>query len=231
LIEQPEGALDGLIAELRRNRGDPRLTPEDFAGWSRSARFDPLLYMLTRAGRTRDWASGIELSSFVLGKLNRLELHRTFPKALLYRHRHSRSEVNALANFTFLTQDTNLVVSDRAPADYLQEFAAKRPGAIESHWIPGDPRLWQVENYPGFLAARRELLAKAANGFLDGLLVFACGVAARGGRVSDRCVIPPRPAPGSSCASAAGPCGSPRAGARRCERSPRAGRRCSTAGS
>jgi hypothetical protein len=140
LIEQPEGALDGLIAELRRNRGDPRLTPEDFAGWSRSARFDPLLYMLTRAGRTRDWASGIELSSFVLGKLNRLELHRTFPKALLYRHRHSRSEVNALANFTFLTQDTNLVVSDRAPADYLQEFAAKRPGAIESHWIPGDPR-------------------------------------------------------------------------------------------
>jgi hypothetical protein len=163
LIEQPEGALDGLIAELRRNRGDPRLTPEDFAGWSRSARFDPLLYMLTRAGRTRDWASGIELSSFVLGKLNRLELHRTFPKALLYRHRHSRSEVNALANFTFLTQDTNLVVSDRAPADYLQEFAAKRPGAIESHWIPGDPRLWQVENYPGFLAARRELLAKASS--------------------------------------------------------------------
>lgn len=33
-----------------------------------------------------------------------------------------------------------------------------------------DRALWKVENYRDFLAARRELLAKAANEFLDSLL-------------------------------------------------------------
>lgn len=33
-----------------------------------------------------------------------------------------------------------------------------------------DPRLWQPENYKEFLESRRELLAKAANEFLDSLL-------------------------------------------------------------
>ena len=77
--------------------------------------------------------------------------------------------MNALANFTFLTQDTNLKVSDRLPEEYLVEYAAKHPGALESHWIPPDRDLWRLENYPDFLAARRELLADAANAFLDSL--------------------------------------------------------------
>ena len=55
------------------------------------------------------------------------------------------------------------------PAEYLAEVAGRYPGALESHWIPTDRSLWQVENYPAFLAARRELLAQAANRLLDGL--------------------------------------------------------------
>ena len=78
--------------------------------------------------------------------------------------------MNAIANLTFLTQETNLRVSDRDPAEYLEEFVNKQPGAIESHWIPMDRDLWQVEDYHAFLAARRELLAQAANVFLDSLL-------------------------------------------------------------
>ena len=90
--------------------------------------------------------------------------------ALLYEYDYSRPEVNALANFTFLTQDTNLVVSNQDPAEYLQEIEATHPGVLETHWIPMDRRLWRIENYPEFLSARRELLAAAANGFLDSLL-------------------------------------------------------------
>jgi len=41
---------------------------------------------------------------------------------------------------------------------------------IASHWIPMDRNLWKVENYPRFLAARRELLAKAADEFIESLL-------------------------------------------------------------
>ena len=89
---------------------------------------------------------------------------------LLYKCGYKRNEVNALANFTFLTQECNLEVSNRNPAEYIPEFIQKQPGAIESHWIPMDPDLWKIENYREFLEARRELLAKAANQLLDVLL-------------------------------------------------------------
>jgi hypothetical protein len=92
---------------------------------------------------------------------------------MLYARGYPRSEVNALANFTFLTQETNLLVSDHDPAEYLEEFVAKHPGAVESHWIPMDRTLWKVEKYSDFLAARRQLLADAANRFLDSLLAGA----------------------------------------------------------
>ena len=128
--------------------------------------------MMTRVGKAKDWETGNELSMHLLGKLSRLEVHHVFPKALLYKHGYSRPEVNALANFTFLTQETNLLVSNRDPAEYLEEFG-KHPDLIRSHWIPMDRRLWRVENYREFLDARRALLAEAANNFLDGLLAGA----------------------------------------------------------
>ncbi len=170
LIEEMDGGLERLINQLRQNRGDLRLYPDDFKGWSRSARFYPLLYMLTRVWHTQDWDAGIDLKSHLLGRLSSLQVHHIFPRALLYRQGYSKADVNAIANFTFLTQETNLLVSDRDPAEYLEQFAYQQPGAVESHWIPMDRALWQVENYHEFLAERRKLLAKAANDFLDSLL-------------------------------------------------------------
>jgi hypothetical protein len=170
LIEDLGGALDRLIEQLRQQRGDLRLRANDFLGWSRGARFYPLLYMLTRVHQARDWDSGVALNKYLLGSHTNLHMHHIFPKALLYKHGYSKAEANALANFTFLTQETNLKVSDRDPAEYLPAFVAKHPGAVASHWLPMDPDLWRVERYRDFLAARRELLADAANEFLDGLL-------------------------------------------------------------
>jgi len=169
-IEKNEGALDRLIALLRQNRGDLELKSDDFLGSSTGARFYPLLYMLTRSAHAKDWATGDELSSHLLGRMSALEVHHIFPKAMLYKNGATKKEANALANFTFLTKDTNLLVSDRKPAEYLEEYAAKNPGAIESHWIPMDQDLWKPENYLEFLESRRELLAKAANDFLQSLL-------------------------------------------------------------
>ena len=170
LIEQTQGGLDRLVEQLRQVRGDLRLQPNDFVGWSRGARFYPLLYMLTRVCHAKDWGSGIELSEHMLGRLWGLELHHIFPKARLYEYEYSRAEVNAIANFTFLTKDTNLLVSDREPAQCLEQFVSRQPGAVESHWIPMDRELWKTENYREFLAARRQLLANAANEFLDSLV-------------------------------------------------------------
>ena len=169
-IESIEGGLDRLIELLQQSRGDLRVRPADFAAWSRGARFYPLLYMLTRVYHAKDWGSGLELNNHILGHLGSLQLHHVFPKAVLYKHGYTRAEVNSLANFTFLTQETNLEIGDRDTSEYVPRYQAKHPGAIESHWMPIDPALWCAENYRDFLVARRELLAEAANAFLDELL-------------------------------------------------------------
>lgn len=169
VIEDLEGGLDRLINELRMWKGDLRVFPAHFSGWSIGARFYPVLYLLTRVGEAKDWGNGLPLKKQMLGKMSNLEVHHIFPKALLYRKNYRRPEVNAVANFCFLTKETNLKISDSPPEVYFQHIVSKHPGALESQWIPMDEHLWKVENYRDFLEARRELLAEAANQFLESL--------------------------------------------------------------
>jgi hypothetical protein len=168
-LQGGDDALVRLIALLRQNRGDLRVTSEDFRAWSVGARFYPLLYMLTRVYDVKDWGTGVPLRNELLGKLANLEIHHIFPKNLLYRAGYDRPEVNALANFTFLTKATNLEVTNRDPAEYIPAYEQRHPGVLASHWIPMDPALWLTDNYLDFLSARRELLSDAANRFLTEL--------------------------------------------------------------
>lgn len=158
--------VEELVGNVRQQRGSLEVTPDDFRAWSRGARFYPLLYMLTRVDGARDWGTGDQLSHFALGRQTDLEIHHIFPKSLLYQAGYQRSEVNALANFTFLTQETNREISDRHPSEYIAEYEGRHPGAVGSHWMPMDEGLRETENYPRFLQMRRELLAKATNRFL-----------------------------------------------------------------
>ena len=170
ILEREGNVLDKLIEQIRLWHGTLKVEPGHFSGWSLGARFYPVLYMLTRIGVAKDWGLGIPLKKGLLGKMNKLEIHHIFPKAQLYKARYSKPEVNALANFCFLTKDTNLSIGDRLPEEYFPEIEAKHPGALASQWIPMDKELWKIENYPDFLAARRELLAEATNEVLKALL-------------------------------------------------------------
>ena len=173
VLEDNSSGLDGLIAQLRQARADLRIQPDDFRGWSLGARFYPLIYLLTRVYGARDWCTGVALSQNLLGKYSQLHLHHIFPKSYLYKHGYQVVDVNAIANFAFLTLDSNLLISDKPPSEYLPKIAESQPGALESQWVPMDPELWKPENYLDFLSERRRLLATAANSFLDGLLAGA----------------------------------------------------------
>ena len=174
-LEQIEGGLDRLIEELRLWRGSLRVLPDHFGGWSRGARFYPILYLLTRMGEALDWGTGMPLKNSMLGKMSALELHHIFPKAQLYKHGYKRPQVNAVANFCFLTKDTNLQISDTPAEDYFPEIEESHPGALASQWIPMDPELWRLENYVEFLEARKRLLAESTNAFLEELLHGSIG--------------------------------------------------------
>jgi len=169
-LEGPNGGLDRLLEQLRLWHGGLRVEPGHFTGWSQGARFYPVLYLLTRMGGARDWCSGLPLKANLLGKMNHLEMHHIFPKAQLYKYGFKRSEVNALANFCFLTKDCNLSISDQLPEKYFPERERAHPGALASQWIPSDPALWKVENYDAFLEARKALLAAEVNQRMEELL-------------------------------------------------------------
>lgn len=162
-LEGPGGGLDRLLEQLRLWHGSLRVEPDHFTGWSLGARFYPVLYMLARMGEARDWGTGLPLKANLLGKMSHLEVHHIFPKAKLYKRGYQRPEVNALANFCFLTKGTNLNISDRLPEEYFEEIEERHPGALASQWIPMDRNLWKIENYPAFLEARRALLAEELN--------------------------------------------------------------------
>ena len=170
LIEEIEGGPDRLIEQLKFGYGGLRVEPGHFDEWSLGARFYPVLYMLTRLGAAGDWGTGLPLKVGLLGHMSKLEVHHIFPKSQLYSRDYKRSEVNALANFCFLTKDTNLSISNRLPEEYFPEIEEKHEGALRSQWIPMDRDLWRIENYREFLEARRALLAEETNKRLTELL-------------------------------------------------------------
>ena len=170
MLDGESGGLDRLLDELRQWHGGLRAEPAHFGGWSLGARFYPVLYLLTRMGEARDWGSGLPLKAGMHGRMSRLEVHHIFPKSVLYKRGYKRREVNALANFCFLTKDTNLEISNQSPHKYFAQVEKHHPGALASQWIPEDERLWKVENYLDFLEARRELLADELNTRMQDLL-------------------------------------------------------------
>ena len=167
-----KSGLDGLIKEIERVRGGNLvISPNDFKVNTMGYRFYPLLYLLTRVGSAQDLLTGITLQKQLLGNLSSLQVHHIFPKKVLKDAGFRRGEINAVANFCFLTQESNLIISKREPKDYFKQVI-KEAGeeALASQWIPLDKKLWEIDNYREFLEARRELLANASNAFLESLL-------------------------------------------------------------
>jgi hypothetical protein len=172
-LEGPDGGLDKLIEQLRLWHGGLRVETGHFNAWSLGARFYPVLYMITRMSEARDWGTGLPLKSTLLGKMSRLEVHHIFPKARLKKHTkaiYRRAEINALANFCFLTKDTNLDIRDALPAVYFAEVEVAHPGALASQWVPLAPDLRDLARFRGFLEARKAMLAAAVNSCMESLL-------------------------------------------------------------
>jgi hypothetical protein len=109
-----------------------------------------------------------------VGASNGLESHHIFPRGLLYSNGYSsetdRTVVNQVANRAFWTQAANRTISATPPAEYLPMVQENFPGALAAQAVPEDPDLWKTDNFEGFAAARRQLLADQMNSFLDDLL-------------------------------------------------------------
>lgn len=172
------GGLDRLIDQLHLAVGGDTVLPDHFDSATSNSRFYPVLYMLTRMGAARNFCDGIELKKTLFGKGASLEVHHIFPKAQLREYGYSKQQINALANFCFLTAACNKEISKQRPEEYFPKCEGKFPGVLGSQWIPESDTPWTLDRYPEFLEQRRQLLADAANSVLADLRYGSSGSAA-----------------------------------------------------
>jgi hypothetical protein len=146
-----------LLGNLRKGAGALRAEPDHFAGRlaDRSALFASWVACKSRGAKDL-----LDQGNVILQPA--IDRHHILPRSSFERER--RPEADTLANIAFVSGRTNRTVSDDAPAAYL---AAVKVGVLRSQCIPEDRGLWQIEKGEEFWQARRSLLAKAFNEFLD----------------------------------------------------------------
>lgn len=134
-----------------------------------------MTHILAKAHGAVDWFNGAPLGS-PHGQKYRIHYHHIFPQSLLYEHGYDpdnhlhRTIVNQIANRAFLTAASNLKLSNTPPEEYLPQVEEHYPGALVKQFVPMDPDLWRLERYSDFLQARRGLIARKLNEYMDALI-------------------------------------------------------------
>jgi hypothetical protein len=103
-----------------------------------SAVYSGVFCLLALRG-ARDWHRGENI------QLQELQDHHIFPQAYLKRHGVTKgAEINTIANRTLISDETNGLILDKAPADYLIDskiFASgPKPELLRPHFIEEDGR-------------------------------------------------------------------------------------------
>lgn len=167
---------ESLIATLKEDEGEPRITAANLDSRSVSHPLYNMANIVIRANGAVDWANGLPLVGNI-GKDFRLQRHHIFPKSVLAaagwdtgENLLHRKRVHEIANRIPLTQDGNMEIFNREPAEYLPTVESRFPGILQRSLIPENKSLWKVENYAEFLAQRRQLIADAINRFMNGLV-------------------------------------------------------------
>ena len=161
--------IAGLREELlRRLRAQPKVTVQDLERAGTNSPFFPLAYLAVIRQDATDWFKGIKLRRESFADDQQIEYHHIFPKKHLNARGVERYTRDEMANVAFLGQKANRRILSREPADYLEEIARNDERRLRAQFVPMDREFWKLERFPDFLVARRQLLAEAMNGVLEG---------------------------------------------------------------
>ena len=175
LVVRETEPWDALRANIMEQRGRIEVKDLDFEGRGARHPLYKATFILAKAHSAVDWFNGVSLGQ-THGRDYGLQSHHIFPQSYLYKNGWDRDNythrraVNEIANRAFLTATTNLQISDKPPEEYLPEIEEKYPGALSAQFVPIEPSLWKVNRYSDFLAARRKIIARKLNEFMDSLI-------------------------------------------------------------
>lgn len=158
VLNEPD-PFGSLIEQIRQAVGRLEVTATDLDDAGIQSPLFLATYLACRHQEATDWWTGVTLSSTNLGRAHLLELHHIFPRAIV-RDLYPQRDVNELANIAFLSQAANREIGMKEPRQYLPEIPEER---LRQQFIPLDHKLWSVDRFQDFLAARREMLAASIN--------------------------------------------------------------------
>lgn len=106
-------------------------------------------------------------------------LHHIFPLSYCEKHLADSSQyADSLLNIAYLTQITNLKISDKNPLDYIKPYIGKGFGSVQqSHLLPENLLLWaKSDSMPEnaldlFIEARMDLIIEKIREYLDPIQV------------------------------------------------------------
>ncbi len=159
--------IPALVERLRQQVGRLDITPAELEGRNARSAVFKTMFLAFRAKGAKDWKSNLAISLTHAGHQHQLEFHHIFPRAVLKQH-DVELQRDDIANLAFISSQTNKVISDRQPAEYVPDLI-KTIGlsAFETQAIPAtDASLLAVGAFPEFLKKRRAMIADMLNDFL-----------------------------------------------------------------
>ena len=162
-----------MLSAIAEERGLP-IVPDEFVGRAVSHPLFGLMRWYFKSEGAICFSTGLAIRH-AMGKKYQLENDHIFPYSKLEKRGYGRENrvkyalAQELTNRAILTQIANRTKATTEPEDYLRSVNSKFPGALELQCVPEDETLWKLENYEQFLGARRQLLAKKLNAFLEGI--------------------------------------------------------------
>ena len=157
-----------LEAAILRERGRVALEEGDLDRARINSAVALLSHVVARSRDARDWFTGLHIYDSAVGKSHGNERHYIFPRTLLKNTGITDpARINAVANRAILGQRPSLADRRASPANYLPKIEDTQPGALRAQSVPMDRELWTPERFLDFLTARRHLLAKAMNQFIE----------------------------------------------------------------
>lgn len=168
LLQSQEDPIKALIENYRKEIRNFRIDEESLIGNYQRNAFLPLLFVITKRQRAKDWFTGIELSSTNVGPVHQIELHHIFPRAVLKKRGYEAKEIDDLSNIAFLSQKANREIRSLEPREYFKKYKIENQ-RLKLQFIPIEENLWRVENFKKFIKKRRELIVNAMNEYLISL--------------------------------------------------------------
>jgi hypothetical protein len=173
-----ESLAESVQQEARQYYRGMKIKPDNICGVSSKNVMLLMMYVVMRRQGATDLGLDYprNLTEIHSGEL---QLHHIFPFNFMmtdeeakrfaddYTPSEFRSEVNDIANLTFVSQARNAAIGDIPPWQYLETETNK--SMRKAHFIPENHELWRTENFGKFLAERRRLLAQAMNALLRSL--------------------------------------------------------------